>query len=541
MSSLEQRVLILTPGDSDGANVVSVMKSAGFAPIRCISLPELTREIPLGACALFIAQEALTREHTHLLVDCLADQPTWSDIPLIIAMVSAVAKLPEIDKVFGDRVNISLLERPFSTTTLISVLRAAVRARNRQYEIRNLLSDLEIAREDAEIANRMKDDFLATVSHELRNPLNGILGFSQLLKRGNKTPEEVERGLDVIERNARVQAALIDDLLDISRIVSGNLRLDMQQVELAPIVQSAVESVRPSAETKQLSIILNTRQTCLPIHGDPARIQQIVWNLLTNAIKFSRKGGTIQIDLKLDQNNAILRVIDNGIGIASDFLPHVFDRFRQQDQTITRRKMGLGLGLSIVRHLVEMHLGRIDVQSAGIGKGAAFTVQLPINLKETILDETKNLAIDVPPYEMLQESTQSLVGIKILAVDDEADCRELIKAVLEECGAEVITASSVGEALVLMKEFSPNILLSDIGMPTEDGYELIKKVRKFENGSHKQIPAIALTAFSRPEDRAKSLKAGFQAHISKPVAASELTHLVNQLSRNCESLSSARA
>jgi PAS domain S-box-containing protein len=402
-------------------------------------------------------------------------------------------------------------------------LQAQIEARSR------LLSSEKLARNEAERANRLKDEFLATISHELRNPLNAILGWAHMLRLGKLTPSNVERAVETIYRNAKSQAQLVSDLLDVSRIISGKLRLDVREVDLLSIVNAAIDSIRPAAETKSIRLQTTLDPAAGPISGDADRLQQIVWNLLTNAVKFTPKGGKIQVKVQRVDSHVEIVVSDSGVGISKDFLPYVFDRFRQADASITRTQGGLGLGLSIVHQLVDLHGGSVSVHSDGEGKGATFTIILPfVGVISSQKDaESVNMA---PNDELISlDGLPSLRGLKVLVVDDEADTRELIREVLKECDAEVILSRSVAEALEALEQHKPDILISDLGMPEEDGYSLITKIRAlpYERGGH--IPAAALTAYARTEDRMRVLRSGFQFHLPKPVDSAELVTVVASL------------
>ncbi|MGH7177518.1 MAG: hybrid sensor histidine kinase/response regulator [Tepidisphaeraceae bacterium] len=390
-----------------------------------------------------------------------------------------------------------------------------------------VLASERSARGEAERAGRMKDEFLATLSHELRTPLNAILGWAQLLRSGRMSATDVTQGLETIERNSRAQAQLIEDLLDMSRIISGKIRLDVQRVDLVKVIEAAIGSVRPAADAREIRLqkVLDSRAGL--VSGDPGRLQQIVWNLLTNAIKFTPKQGRVQVILERVESQVEITVNDTGQGIKPEFLPHVFERFRQADASTTRVHSGLGLGLSIVRHLVEMHGGSVRAHSAGEGKGATFTASLPvlaIHAPETGADRV-GLAADTA---FGAESPQ-LDGLKVLVVDDEPDARELVRRLLVERHANVTIAGSSEEALAAMGRELPDVLISDIGMPAEDGYTLIQKVRMLDAARGGKIPAVALTAFARSEDRRRSLHAGFQMHVSKPVEPAELIAVVASL------------
>ena len=390
------------------------------------------------------------------------------------------------------------------------------------------------ARSEAERASRMKDEFLATLSHELRTPLNAILGWSQLLLRGNRSSREIESGLHTIERNARLQTQLISDLLDMSRIISGKIVLETEPIVPAKTVEDAIETVLPSAAKKEILIIKNVDFNAGIIKADPARLQQIVWNLLVNAVKFTPKGGTIEVVLKQNRDCVSIAVIDNGQGIEPQLLPHIFERFKQGDSSITRAHGGLGLGLSIVKQLTELHGGSLVVQSEGAGLGSSFEVLLPV-LRTQDTDKAYTVASDT---EGLFTSALhiDLAGMTILVVDDEQDGQELMRTLLRECNAEVITASSAHEALEIIARRNPDILLSDIGMPHVDGYQLLQKLRSLDGEKSRTLRAIALTAFARPSDRRKALEAGYMAHVTKPVNRLELMNALTQVMKTQDDL-----
>jgi PAS domain S-box-containing protein len=384
------------------------------------------------------------------------------------------------------------------------------------------------ARKEAEDANRIKDEFLATLSHELRTPLTAIIGWSAML-RGNKLDETATaNALETIERNAKAQGQIIEDLMDVSRIIMGKLRLDVQTIELAPIIAAAVDAIRPAAEAKNIRLHALLDPQAGPASGDPARLQQVIWNLLTNAVKFTPKGGRVQVRLERINSHIEITVSDTGQGIAPEFLPHVFDRFRQADMKHTRTHGGLGLGLSIVRQLVELHGGTVHAESAGLGQGAIFVVQLPamVARREPEPPERRHPTAGggTAPGRL-----PVLTGLRVLVADDEADTRALLRVMLEQCGAEVMTAASAAEALRLFEQSRPDVLVSDIGMPEEDGYALIAGVRALEAESGGRVPAIALTAYARAEDRVRVLRAGFQVHVPKPIEPDELLAVVASL------------
>ena len=382
----------------------------------------------------------------------------------------------------------------------------------------------ELARQQAEQASRAKDEFLATVSHELRTPMTAIMGWSRMLMSGQLSPERQRQALETIDRNARSQAQLIEDLLDVSRIISGQLRVDFKTVDMAAVVTAAVEALHPTAEAKRIRVDFVLSAGAGPILGDAERLQQVVWNLLSNAIKFTPRDGHIQIELRRVESQVELRVIDSGAGIKPEFVAHVFERFSQADSSITRSRGGLGMGLAIVKSLVELHGGVVSAASEGEGRGAVFTVKLPISAARA--DGIRQPPVQKPQLQPEIRQRSDLVGLKLLVVDDEPDTCELLRFVFDECGAIVEIAQNVNAALEVFDKWHPDILISDIGMPDIDGYELIRRIREDRRS---RIPAVALTAMARVEDRMKALAAGYQMHVSKPVQPVELITIVATL------------
>jgi PAS domain S-box-containing protein len=384
---------------------------------------------------------------------------------------------------------------------------------------------------EAQDANRLKDEFLATVSHELRTPLTAILGWSHMLRAGQLTGESAASAFETIERNARAQAQLIDDLLDVSRIITGKLRIDVRPVDPNSFIEAAVEAVRPAAAAKGVRLQKVMDTGVVTVSGDPVRLQQVIWNLLSNAIKFTPRGGRVQLRLERVNSHIEIGVSDTGAGIAPEFLPHVFDRFRQADMGTTRHHGGLGLGLAIVRHLVELHGGTVRAESEGPGRGATFTVLLPV--APVYAPEVAQVRVHPAARETLPAfgCPDRLDGLKILVVDDEQDTREMLRAGLGQCGAEVTLAGAAAEALEEIRKSPPDVLISDIGMPDEDGYELMRKVRALPQGEGGRVPAIALTAYARTEDRLQALRAGYQMHVTKPVELTELAAVVASLAK----------
>jgi PAS domain S-box-containing protein len=420
----------------------------------------------------------------------------------------------------------SLERDPAGHPTVVLAINHDVTARKQaDAERAALLEREQAARADAEAASRMKDEFLATLSHELRTPLNAILGWSSMLRAGHVEPTRRAHAADIIERNAKHQAQLIDDILDVSRIIAGKLRLELKVLALGPILAAAADVVRPAANAKEIQIAIDEQPTLASLVADPTRLQQVVWNLLSNAVKFTPRGGRVTVAAENDGDEVVLRVRDDGQGISPTFLPHVFERFRQADSSTTRPHGGLGLGLSIVRHLVELHGGTVAAASEGAGRGATFTVRLP---------RRPPGADDVPDAATARADVTVLRHVRVLVVDDEADARELIAEVLGAHGADVHTVSSVAAALAALPRFRPDVLVSDIAMSGEDGFELIRRVRALPADEGGRLPALALTAYAGGEDGRRVLDAGYQLHVAKPVEPQVLAQAVSRLVVPCE-------
>jgi PAS domain S-box-containing protein len=410
------------------------------------------------------------------------------------------------------------------------ILRDITERKRAEHEHEQLLSSAHAARTEAELANRTKDEFLATVSHELRTPLNAMVGWARMLRAGKLDEDKVNHAIEIIDRNAKAQAKLIEDILDVSRIVAGKVRLDPLPVELRQIIEAAVDSIRPAADSKQVQLKLDLDSAMGMVSGDPARLQQVVWNLLSNAIKFTPNDGQVEIQLKEIGANVQISVSDTGEGIMAEFLPHIFDRFRQADSSTTRKHSGLGLGLAIVRHLVELHHGTVDAYSAGERQGARFTVTLPImrvHMKEPIehygLGDSER-----------KQSKVALNGLRILYVEDDVDSRQALAAVLMQYDAEVRTVATVHEALGLLTNWRPDLLISDIGLPDEDGYDLIRKVRARQPEDGGTIPAIALTGYAGVSEHELALSAGYQKYLVKPIKPENLAEIIGTIVGNGE-------
>jgi len=444
--------------------------------------------------------------------------------PAILARLRAGERIEHYETIRvrkdGTRIHISLTVSPIKGPKG-DIIGASKIARDITEQIQ-AHTELDAAYRQAEESSRLKEEFLATISHELRTPLSAILGWARMLRLGQLSKENAAKALDTIERNARAQAQLIDDLLDVSRIVTGKLRMDVRPSDPSSFIDAAVDAVRPAAEAKgvRMQKVMDTGLISIP--GDPVRLQQVIWNLLSNAIKFTPRGGRVQIRSERVNSHLEIVVSDTGQGISPDFLPHVFDRFRQADQKTSRQHGGMGLGLAIVRHLVELHGGNVSAASDGEGKGSTFIVRLPISPIYKV--DSTGARVHPAARDLLpaNEATERLDGLRILVVDDEPDTRDLLKQGLENCGANVRLAASAAEAVDSIVAEIPDMLISDIGMPGIDGYDLIRQIRGLPADAGGKIPAVALTAYTRVEDRLQALRAGYDMHVPKPVELAEL-------------------
>jgi signal transduction histidine kinase/ActR/RegA family two-component response regulator len=529
------RVLLLPPTRRDADALQKVFAEENIPCDFCPDMKALCEEMRKPTGVVLVAEEALTG-HAADYIDQVQQQPVWSDLTTIVLSRSG-AESPQLMAVLNRLGNASVIERPVRVTTLLSLVRSALRARERQYQVRahliernELLESERAARSAAEHAGQMKDEFLATLSHELRTPLNAILGWSQVLAMDSRGPADLAEGLKKIERNARAQAQIIDDLLDMSRIASGKIRLRFGEVSVLAAVRAAIDTVRPTADAKGVRIEVVLDSAAAMINGDPDRLQQVFWNLLTNAVKFTARDQRVRITVTRGTSYVTVEIADTGEGIRAEFLPHIFDRFRQADASSTRRHGGLGLGLAIVRQLVELHGGDVTAESAGEGHGATFSVRLPVAVAQQ--SELAPRGRRTPNTERLVASAEQrgrIRGATVLVVDDEADARALLRRLLEDCGATVSDAGSAADAFRLFADSPPDVLISDIGMPGEDGYSLIRRIRSLDGDRGGRVPAIALTAYARAEDRAHAEEAGFQRHIAKPVESAEIVTVVAAL------------
>lgn len=537
----DERVVIIAPIGRDAEAMAALLDAEGFQTEVSVSLAEACEKLSHSG-ALLLTEEALELPQVSDLLEALKAQPPWSELPLIILTTGGESRLVKLLDLSAEAAGtVTLLERPIGAATLLRSVQVAMRSRRRQYQVRDLLAREQALRGEAETANQIKDEFLATVSHELRTPLNAILGWATLMTRAKADDATVARAVEAIERNAKAQAQLIEDLLDVSRMISGKLRLNVKPIELTSVIKAAVDAVHPAAEAKSLQLEMVFDAAANRILGDANRLQQVIWNLLSNAVKFTPGGGRVQIKLKRTDSHVRIIVSDTGAGIPSEFLSHVFEPFRQADGTITRGQAGLGLGLAIARRLVEMHGGEISAASEGEGQGASFTVTIPIVAVQTTLATLiDSRAVAVSDSESIDAELPNLSGLKILAVDDETDTRDMIRGVLEQLGAKVMTAGSAREALETLPGWKPDVLVCDIGMPREDGYALIRKVRELETEQDRNTPAIALTGYVRVEDRMRALAAGYQMFVPKPVEANELATTISNLVARADGKSSIK-
>lgn len=536
MTDLEERVLVLAPTGRDAALSCAMLRHESLMADACQSIDELCTAIEDAAGVVLVGEEALTPQAVARLVQTLDGQAPWSDLPLILLAGEqfASSQLRPLN-ILGSLRNVMVLERPVRRLILIRSVAVALRARRRQYELRahleertHLLNNERTARATAEMLNRMKDEFLMTVSHELRTPLTAIYGWARMLVTGQIREEHKRRAFETIERNAQAQTQLVNDLLDVSRAISGKVRLDVRVVDIGAIVSAATDSIQPAAEAKGIRVQVDFDPAAGLILGDAVRLQQVVWNLLSNAIKFTPPGGGIEVRLARQDAHVEIAVSDTGSGIAPEFAPYVFDRFRQGEAGTTRQHGGLGLGLSIVRHLVELHGGTVSAESGGIGRGATFRVLLPLKADGKTATQRPAAALAADGGHA---TAGKLDGLRVLVVEDDPQTRELLAAILESAGAEARLAGATRDALEVLQAWWPDVLLSDVEMPDEDGYSLMEQVSALHQPNHPPMTAIAVTAHSRPEDRQRAIVAGFQWHLPKPVEPSELIAVIDSLRR----------
>ena len=537
LDKADRVVLVLAPLGRDAAVIEQVLRPLEVAIVRCASLVELTRNLGERATAAILTEEPLNGEGIGPFQAWIDAQPPWSDFPFVVLAARHGRRSPATAAALARLGNDVLLERPLNAETLVKAVTAAMRSRRRQYEARAQLERYEAigadnlrlyeaereARAEAEAANRAKDEFLATLSHELRTPLSAILGWTYVLQQRRSELGDLARGIDTIQRNALSQARLIEDLLDMSRIIAGKASLELQTVVPALLIEQVVSSALPAAQAKNIRISASVDAAMLPIRGDTQRLLQVFRNLLANALKFTPEDGAVEIGAQVDGGTMTVTVKDDGVGIAPEFLPHVFERFRQADGSTTRSQGGLGLGLAIVRRLVELHGGTVTASSRGLGQGACFEVRLPV-VADTAGGAPAWAPADSPSPG--PAASKPLAGLRILLVEDDADGRAMFEQLLGDNGAAVVAAASATEALhALHDDGRFELLISDIAMPRVDGYEFLRRARQAGIG----VPAIALTAFARPEDKAQALEVGYALHLSKPVDPPSLVGAVLSL------------
>ncbi|WP_437923010.1 hybrid sensor histidine kinase/response regulator [Sorangium sp. So ce291] len=540
-SPCDERVLVLAPVGRDAPLLCQVLDRACLAPMACRHMEQLAAALREGAGTALLTEEALAPAAVSELLAALSAQPSWSDLPLVLLADATPHARSNQQAIAALRAagNLTVLDRPVRELTLVTAVEAALRARRRQCEIRELVARERAARKAAEAAQavaedavRIKDAFLATVSHELRNPLNAILLWTRLLGSGRVDALKMQQGLQAVERSARAQSQLVEDLLDVSRMMAGKLQLRPRDTDLAQIAAAAVDAVRPAAEAKRIQLEAAHDAWAGLVRVDPDRIQQVLWNLLSNAVKFTPPGGRVQVRVWREEGELRVSVADTGDGITPEFLPHVFERFRQAD-TMPQRQGGLGLGLAISRQLVELHGGTLSVDSPGEGLGAVFTVALPVG---AAVDRAAAPAAARPRAGGAAAVARPLRGLRVLLVEDDPDTRDVMAYTLGEQGAEVTAVGSARAALEVLSAADaggrPNVLVSDLGMPDLDGYELLRRLRAMEGErGEPALPVALVTAYARTEDHARALAAGFAAHLAKPVEPDLLAEAINELAR----------
>jgi signal transduction histidine kinase/ActR/RegA family two-component response regulator len=516
--NLEDRVLVFMPTGRDATLVCATLKNSNISAEACADSDELKSEIEKGAGAVLLAEEALQNGTLEHLVESFNRQPIWSDIPVVL-FASSGQHAEALLETVGTRFNATIVERPIRITMLVSAVRGVLRARERQYQTRDLLNELEQA-------DHQKDLFLATLSHELRTPLNSMLGWIQLLRGETGKQVDIKYGLDVIERNARAQAELISDILFVSQVITGKLTLNTKTVDLISVVRAAIDMVLPSVQAKKIQLHTLFDSGKNQIKGDPDRLQQVFLNLFSNAIKFTPEYGSIEIKIRRIDSNVEIEVSDTGQGIKPEFLPYVFERFRQADSSFTRQAGGLGLGLAIVRHLVELHGGTVGVESEGENMGTTFKITIPVISEQEKEEFAQTNSGDLPEHS---ETGEMLKGISVLLVEDNEDSRDMLKIMFEQHGIKTTAVDSAAAALSAIEKIQPDILVSDVGLPGEDGYSLIRKVRLLSPEKGGAVPAVALTGYASLQDRTDALNSGYQEHLSKPVDIDKLIELVKSL------------
>ena len=518
---MSERIRILNVDDTESLRYGKsrILKQAGFEVIEAGTAADALRLLREWPLQLVLLDVKLPDMNGIDVCRKIKQDPALRAIPVVQISATFVT---EQDREAGLQGGADVyLTEPVEPQELITVVNMLLRLRSTEAGLRETLERERAARTQAEEATRLKDEFLANLSHELRTPMNIIMGWSHLLRTGALSPEQTQRAVSAIDRAARSQAQLIEDLLDVSRIVAGNFRLTKRRAVLDPIVEAAVESLRPAAQSRGVTLRLTHAATRPEVLGDPERLQQVVWNLVSNAVKFTDAQGNVEVTLGVDASHARIEVCDSGVGIASDFLPFVFDRFRQADGTSTREHMGMGLGLAIVRHVIELHGGSVQAHSAGVGQGSTFRVLLPLAHIGDTPREPPLLAAGA-----VLEGSADIGGAKVLLVDDDSAARDVTATALAQVGCELRVAGSAREALEVLEQWLPDIIVSDIGMPETDGYEFLRRLRERTTEQGGLVPALALTAFARIEDTRRALASGYQGHLAKPVGPRELAETI---------------
>ena len=516
-------VLIVDDNETGLYSKTRILRQAGFEVIQASTGTDALRAVVERSPRLVVLDVKLPDVNGWEVCRRIKADPATSSVLVLQLSATYVHEADTVRALEGGAD--ACLTEPVEPPVLVATVRALLRTRQAEDELRDALAREQEARNAAEIANRAKDEFLATLSHELRSPLGAILTWVTLMRAGRLDPARTGRALEAIERNTRLQVKLVEDLLDVSRIVTGKMNLDVRLVDLATVIDAALDTVRPAAEAKLVRLDTLLDRRIGPILGDADRLQQVLWNLLANAIKFTPREGGIEIRLDALESQARISVRDTGRGIDRDLLPHVFERFRQADTSITRSDAGLGLGLAIVRHLVELHGGTVQAESPGQGEGATFTILLPLPAIRTVEDEGPRGT----HHEMARLDLPMLRDVRVLVVDDERDARDAVVAILEHAGATVASVTSVREALAQMESSAPDVLVSDIAMPGEDGYELIRRIRDRAPELGPRVPTLALTAHAGVNDQKRVLAAGFHAYLAKPIEPGELVSMIASL------------
>jgi signal transduction histidine kinase len=517
----ESSIVIVDDDESRRYSKARALRSSGFLVFEAGTGQEGLELIRIHLPRLAIVDVGLPDMSGLEVCRRVKGDPTSASVAVLQISATFVSEADTVASL-NSGADASLIE-PIEPPVLIATVRAMIRTRLAEEAAKAALEREQSARANAEEANRIKDEFLAVLSHELRSPLGAILTWVTLLRNEGTDKAQLEQGLAAIERNARLQTKLVDDLLDVSKIISGKTTLDAGLVEIGPAIESALESVRAAAEAKDIRLEAFVSAGVGPLHADAARLQQVIWNLLSNAVKFTSRGGSVRVEVESKDSQAVIRVIDTGRGISSEFLPYVFERFRQADSSTSRAESGLGLGLAIVRHTVELHGGTVRAESPGTGQGTTFTVMLPLPASRPVSSGT--------PAAPAHSELQRLDGLRVLVVDDDDDAREVITAVVESGGAAVVATDRVASALQALTTMRFDVVVSDIGMPFEDGYALIKRIRELDSYRSRRLPALALTAYANTSEIERIRESGFDDTFTKPVEARELIAAIGRLAR----------